>query len=230
MHRAGSWRRREGAEVGSMTDGSELAHEAIEALAVKIDSPRFRVALNVRLRRMDSERQPLEELTVTEKVGQRGAIVPTSLPVTKGETLEIEEVGGPFRAQVGVIDIAIGGDDVRRLHLKFLGVSAFEAARDLLRRAGVFNAGGRLTLDSEIPAQFPDKTAIEQAIREALQDAPGSWCIQVALVPDFSPPWWLISIEGHDELVRLPLRPAEQNAQFLYERVRDALRRRGVVE
>lgn len=213
-----------------MTSESHRTKHAIEALAVKRAFPRFQVTINVRLRRDDPEGWLAEELTVTENLGQAGALVPTSLAVMRGDVFAFEEVGGPFRARVQVVDVMIGQDSVPRLNLQFLGEQASEGARELLRRAGVFTAAGQVTVQSEIPPHTSHMEAIEAAIKEAFRGAPGSWRIEVALATAFSPPWWLITIEGLDELCRMSFRPAEQNAQFIHDRVREVLRRRGLVD
>jgi len=63
---------------------------------------------------------PQQEHTVAENLGKGGARVLTSLPVTKGEIVIVEEVGGPFRTRAEIRNIYIGKDKVPRLNLKFL--------------------------------------------------------------------------------------------------------------
>jgi hypothetical protein len=63
---------------------------------------------------------PLTEYTVAENLGKGGARVLTSLPVTKGEVVVVEEMGGLFRTRAEIRNIYIGPDHIPRLNLKFL--------------------------------------------------------------------------------------------------------------
>jgi hypothetical protein len=81
---------------------------------------RLEVIVNFRLRRTEPAGTPQEELTIAENIGKGGARVLTTLPVAKGEILEIEELGGPFRTRAEIRNLYIGSDKVPRLNLRFL--------------------------------------------------------------------------------------------------------------
>lgn len=104
---------------------------------------RFPALVKVRLRRtLVPPGTPNEEITVTEKIGQQGAIVRTGLPIQKGEEVELQELGGPFRGRASIDGVTIGKDNVPRLELTFLDADAPEQAREWLQRQGVMLAEG----------------------------------------------------------------------------------------
>jgi PilZ domain-containing protein len=65
-----------------------------------------------------------EEATVAENLGAGGARVMTSQFFAKGEVLEVEEAGGPFRTRATVRNARLGEDAVWRLNLMFLDAQA----------------------------------------------------------------------------------------------------------
>jgi hypothetical protein len=69
--------------------------------------------------------EPAEEQTVAENLGKRGARVPTSLMVVKGDVLIVEEQdGGAFRTRAEIKNVYLGPDNVPRLNLYFLDEEA----------------------------------------------------------------------------------------------------------
>jgi hypothetical protein len=68
------------------------------------------------------ERQ--EEATVADNLGAGGARVMTTQFFAKGEVLEVEEAGGPFRTRAAVRNAYVGEDSVWRLNLMFLDAPA----------------------------------------------------------------------------------------------------------
>ena len=70
------------------------------------------------------ERQ--EEATVADNLGTGGARVMTTQFFAKGEVLEVEEAGGPFRTRATVRNAYVGEDAVWRLNLMFLDAQAPE--------------------------------------------------------------------------------------------------------
>jgi len=82
--------------------------------------PRFSVFLNLRLEREAGRTGMLHEQTVAENLSRRGARVPTTLPVDKGEVLLLAELGGDFHCRAEVRNVYIGKDGVPRLNLRFL--------------------------------------------------------------------------------------------------------------
>jgi hypothetical protein len=82
---------------------------------------RLEIHVNIRLRRVNPQPgTPLEEITIAENIGRGGARVLTSLPVLRGEVVELEEVGGSFHTRAEIRNIFIGPDKIPRLNLRFL--------------------------------------------------------------------------------------------------------------
>lgn len=78
---------------------------------------RHPIFLNLRVRRVESEGQ---ELTVAEDASRHGLRVMTTLPVSRGEQLAIEDAAGAFRARAEIRAVRIGKDGVPRLHLRLV--------------------------------------------------------------------------------------------------------------
>jgi hypothetical protein len=83
---------------------------------------RLQIFINLRLTRTEAEQQ---EFTVAENLSKGGAQVPTSLPVSRGEVVMIEEVGVPagvaaFKTRAEIRNVVVGKDNVPRLNLLFL--------------------------------------------------------------------------------------------------------------
>jgi len=94
---------------------------------------RVQLFVNLRLRRRDPAGAMQEEQTVTENLGRGGARVPTTLPVSKGETLTISSLTGSASTEAVIRNVYIGTDRVPRLNLQFSDPAAFER---LLAAAG----------------------------------------------------------------------------------------------
>ena len=87
--------------------------------------PRLDVYVNMRIRRLvDDGSGRREEQTIAENIGRNGARVLTSMNITKGETVEVTEVGGSFRARAEVRNVYVGQDRIPRLNLCFLDAEA----------------------------------------------------------------------------------------------------------
>jgi hypothetical protein len=83
-------------------------------------SLRLDVFLNVKVARTgEGGTGAQEELTVAENLGRWGARVLTSLHVSKGEVVEVSEVGGDFRTRAEIRNVYIGKDSIPRLNLRF---------------------------------------------------------------------------------------------------------------
>jgi PilZ domain-containing protein len=81
--------------------------------------------VNLKLTRVNGDGNPQqEERTVAENVGKGGARVMTTLSVTKGEVLIVEEMGGPFRTRAEICNVYVGEDRIPRLNLHFLDTQA----------------------------------------------------------------------------------------------------------
>jgi hypothetical protein len=86
---------------------------------------RLDVFVNLRIRRLrEDAADPREEQTIAENIGKGGARVLTSLAVVKGEVVEVQEVGGTFRARAEVRNVYVGQDHIPRLNLCFLDAEA----------------------------------------------------------------------------------------------------------
>jgi hypothetical protein len=87
--------------------------------------PRLDVYVNMRIRRLvDDGSSRREEQTIAENIGKGGARVLTSLGIAKGEIVEVQEVGGDFRARAEVRNAYVGQDHIPRLNLCFLDAEA----------------------------------------------------------------------------------------------------------
>lgn len=81
---------------------------------------RLDVFVNLKLRRQNGGVGPGEEQTVAENLSRHGARVLTSMAVARGDVLEVEELGGPFRTRAEIRNVYIGKDNIPRLNLCFL--------------------------------------------------------------------------------------------------------------
>jgi hypothetical protein len=93
---------------------------------------RVDVFVNLKLVRNNGTVQT--ETTVTENVGRGGVRVMTSLPVSKGEILLVEDTAGTFRLRAEIRNMFVGKDGVPRLNLRFIDGPAPDR---LLQSAGV---------------------------------------------------------------------------------------------
>ena len=90
------------------TDAAPIPKERREFL-------RGDIYVNLRLKRTVGDgASSQEEQTIAENVGKGGARVLTSMPVSKGEIVLVEEVGGPFRTRAEIRNIYIGPDLIPR--------------------------------------------------------------------------------------------------------------------
>ena len=88
-------------------------------------APRLDVYVNMRIRRLvDDGSGRREEQTIAENISRAGARVLTSLGIVKGEVVEVQEVGGSFRARAEVRNAYVGPDHIPRLNLCFIDAEA----------------------------------------------------------------------------------------------------------
>jgi hypothetical protein len=97
---------------------------------------RFDLPVLVRLTRHVDGAAPQHEQSITRNLGLGGAQVLTSLPVAKGEVIEIEALDGSFRTRAEVQHTAVGKDNIPYLNVHFLGNEAADGIRRVLRQAG----------------------------------------------------------------------------------------------
>jgi PilZ domain len=82
---------------------------------------RLALFVNLKLCRRESpEGAAEEEQSVAENLSKRGARVMTSMPVAKGDILQVEELGGTFRTRAEIKNLYIGADGIPRLNLYFI--------------------------------------------------------------------------------------------------------------
>jgi hypothetical protein len=84
---------------------------------------RLEIFLNLKLLQ-GAEGARVEERTVAENLGKGGARVMTSLSVSRGDILEVEELGGPFHTRAEIKNVYVGKDNIPRLNLRFLDAEA----------------------------------------------------------------------------------------------------------
>jgi hypothetical protein len=82
--------------------------------------PRTESRLGLKLRRTSVPGAPSEEQTYAENLSKWGALVKTSLPVAKGEMVEVEDLKGTFHTRAEIRNVSIGADGQPRLNLLFL--------------------------------------------------------------------------------------------------------------
>lgn len=117
-----------------------LPNDAVAPAAPRTErrqSQRYDLPVRLKLSRTESGPGPAEEHTVANNLGPGGAMVFSSLAVTKGERVIIEESEGAFRTLAVVQNVFVGKDGIPRLNLRFLQADATEGVRRVLRRAGI---------------------------------------------------------------------------------------------
>jgi hypothetical protein len=80
--------------------------------------PRTESRVGLKLRRTSVPGS--EEQTYAENLSKWGALVKTSLPVAKGEMVEVEDLKGTFHTRAEIRNVSIGADGQPRLNLLFL--------------------------------------------------------------------------------------------------------------
>jgi hypothetical protein len=113
---------------------TEEYQAALRQVRDRRQQPRLRVALQVRLNRIDGEGESFEqEITTTKDVSEGGMLVATTLPLGTGETILIDEEGGPFRGRAEVLETIPGeAGDPPCARLKLLDEDAADYIRRLL--------------------------------------------------------------------------------------------------
>jgi hypothetical protein len=95
-------------------EASSAQREAID----RRHAPRYDFFMNLSLGRLEANGGQ-SELTVTENLSSDGARVPTTLPLSPGETVTVSEIGGDFRTEAVARGVYLGNDRVRRVNLSF---------------------------------------------------------------------------------------------------------------
>ena len=126
--------------------------------------PRYELRMGIKLRRLDTTAESSEERTVTEDLGLGGALVLTTLPIVKGETVSLETEDGLLKARCSVQNVTIGPDNVPRLSLMFTDDAAAHAVRAVLRRNG-FQPPEPTEPTPEMPKPLPQPAALPISVR-----------------------------------------------------------------
>jgi hypothetical protein len=101
--------------------------------------PRYDLAVQLKITRSEPVSfGPVTEQTLTRNLGSGGAMVMTSLPVSRNDIVVVEDLQGILRSRAEVRGVFIGKDNVPRLNLRFLDPAAEESARALLRQNAIF--------------------------------------------------------------------------------------------
>ena len=101
--------------------------------------PRYDLAVQLKLTRPEPVAfGPPSEQTVTRNLGAGGAMVITSLPVSRNDIVIVEDLQGILRCRAEVRGVFIGKDNIPRLNLRFLDPEAEKAARALLRQNAIY--------------------------------------------------------------------------------------------
>lgn len=101
--------------------------------------PRYDLAVQLKLTRPEPVSfGPPSEQTLTRNLGTGGAMVLTSLPVSRNDIVIIEDLQGILRSRAEVRGVFIGKDNLPRLNLLFLDATAEAAARALLRQNAIY--------------------------------------------------------------------------------------------
>lgn len=101
--------------------------------------PRYDLAVQLKLTRPEPVAfGPPSEHTLTRNLGTGGAMVITTLPVSRNDIVLVEDLQGILRSRAEVRGVFIGKDNVPRLNLLFLDPAAEEAARALLRQNAIY--------------------------------------------------------------------------------------------
>ena len=200
---------------------------AVEPAPADRRTPRFDIRITVRICRSLRRDDAREETVIADNVGLGGARISTLLPLVVDEVVEVREVCGPFRTAARVRTVSIE-EQVHRAHLVFLASAG--VIRKWLVRARVLPPPGR---NLEIDMPFGDgrrKAAICTTIADAFSGVPGDWRVAITSVNGFSPPWWLVTVDGKYERFSLSFRSSEQAPEVVHERLVEQLRRRNLVD
>ena len=74
----------------------------------------------------------------TRNISLGGAMVPTALPLTRGDVVLVRDLQSVLKTRAEVRGLFIGKDNVPLLNLKFLDPAAADAVRGLLRQNSIF--------------------------------------------------------------------------------------------
>jgi hypothetical protein len=82
---------------------------------------------------------PALDQAATRNIGLGGALVPTALPLTRGDVVMVRDLQGLLKTRAEVRGLFIARDNVPLLNLKFLDQGAEDAVRALLRQNAIFD-------------------------------------------------------------------------------------------
>jgi hypothetical protein len=89
-------------------------------------------------------------------------------------------------------------------------------------------AATRVRLESGIASTAPNKSAVESALQDALRSIPGDWLAEIRTAVDEGR--WLVRIQGPGgATIRLSVIQQETTPDIVYDRVREALHKEGLI-
>ena len=101
--------------------------------------PRYEIAVQLTLTRPPPVAfGPAFERTTTRNLSAGGAMVVTTLPLSRGDVVLVEDLQGLLRTQGEVVGLFIGKDNAPRLNLRFVDPESETAVRALLRQHAIF--------------------------------------------------------------------------------------------
>jgi hypothetical protein len=101
--------------------------------------PRYDIGVQLTITRPEPVAYgPSLDQAATRNIGVGGALVPTALPLTRGDLVMVRDLQGVLKTRAEVRGLLIGKDNVPLLNLKFLDEAAADAVRALLRQHAIF--------------------------------------------------------------------------------------------
>jgi hypothetical protein len=101
--------------------------------------PRYEIAVQLTLTRPPPVAfGPAFERTITRNLSAGGAMVLTTLPLSRGDVVLVEDLQRLLRTRAEVVGLFIGKDNAPRLNLRFLDPESETAVRALLRQHAIF--------------------------------------------------------------------------------------------
>ena len=102
-------------------------------------NPRYDIAVQLTVTRPEPVAfGPSMDHAATRNIGLGGAMVPTALPLTRGEVVVVRDLQSILKTRAEVRGLFIGKDNVPLLNLEFLDPAVADAVRALLRQNKIF--------------------------------------------------------------------------------------------
>jgi len=123
--------------------GVYLLPEDPKPFQVRRLTPRYDLMATVVIYRDDPWTGAVQtETTITDNLSRGGALVRTTLPIMKGERIEISTPEADLHTAAEVVGLRIGKDNIPRLGLRFLDEDAGQQVAHVFKRNGVTEKPG----------------------------------------------------------------------------------------